>query len=50
MQDRLKKLAVWLERQAWNRPQTDKTWVLQAMWEHRKFVRETRQATLVSDR
>jgi hypothetical protein len=44
MGDRLAEIARHIEACTWNRPGTDKTWVLSAMWEHLKLVREMRQA------
>jgi hypothetical protein len=38
-----------LQDRSWNRPGTDKTWVLRAMWQQRLFMRELRQATRVPD-
>jgi hypothetical protein len=38
-----------LQARSWNRPGTDKTWVLHAMWQQRLFMREVRQATRVAD-
>jgi hypothetical protein len=45
MGDRLAEIARRIEAQAWNRPGADKTWALNAMWEHLRLVRETRRAT-----
>ena len=47
MTDRLIELARRIKRQPWNRPGTDKTWVLNAMWNHLLFQREIRQAKRV---
>ncbi|MEZ4282831.1 MAG: hypothetical protein R3F21_24800 [Myxococcota bacterium] len=43
MTDRLIALARRIERQPWNRPGTDKTWVLNAMWNQIQFSREIRR-------
>jgi hypothetical protein len=40
-------LAQRIEAQPWNRPGTDKTWVLQAMSTMLRFREEVRQARLV---
>jgi hypothetical protein len=45
VRERLVQLARRLQDRSWNRPGTDKTWVLQAMWQQRLFMREVRQAT-----
>ena len=37
-----------LQEKPWNRPGTDKTWVLQALWQHRLFSREVREAERVA--
>jgi hypothetical protein len=39
-----------LQRQPWNRPGTDKTWVLQALWQHQRFSAEIRRAVRVAAR
>ena len=39
-----------LQQESWNRPGTDKTWVLQALWQHRKFAAEVRSADRVAAR
>jgi hypothetical protein len=49
VRERLVQLARKLQERPWNRPGTDKTWVLQAMWQQRLFMREVRQATRVAD-
>jgi hypothetical protein len=33
-----------IQHQPWNRPGTDKTWVLHALWQHRAFSKEVRNA------
>jgi hypothetical protein len=43
-------LAERIEAQPWNRPGTDKTWVLQAMSAALRFRREVRRARLVGAR
>lgn len=43
MTDRLIELARRIERQPWNRPGTDKTWVLNAMWNQIQFSKEIRR-------
>jgi hypothetical protein len=50
VEDRLAELARWLESRPWNRPGADKTWVLKAMWEHARFMREVKKAERVRDR
>jgi hypothetical protein len=40
MSERLTELALRIERQPWNAPGTDKTWVLEALWQHQLFVKE----------
>jgi hypothetical protein len=40
----LSRIARWLERQPWNRPGTDKAWVLDAMWAALVFEREATRA------
>jgi hypothetical protein len=50
MSETLIQLARRLERQPWNRPGTDKTWVLQALWQHRLFAREVASAERVAAR
>ena len=39
-----------LQQEPWNRPGTDKTWVLQALWQHRLFSKEVRNAERVAAR
>ncbi len=43
-------LARRLQQQPWNRPGTDKTWVLQALRQHRLFSKEVRSAERVPAR
>ena len=50
MSDRLIAFARRLQEQSWNRPGTDKTWVLHALWQHRLFSREVRNAERVAAR
>ncbi len=50
MRQSLLELARWLEGRPWNRPGTDKTWVLKAMSQHDRFMREAKQATRVRGR
>ena len=50
MTDRLIELARRIEHQPWNRPGTDKTWVVNAMWNQLQFANEVRQAKRVSER
>lgn len=45
----LKRLARTLEKRPWNRPGTDKTWVLRAMAGYRRFLRTIRSAKRVDD-
>lgn len=44
MSDRLTELARRIQQQPWNRPGSDKTWVLQSLSEYREFQNELRQA------
>jgi hypothetical protein len=44
MTERLIELARRIQARPWNRPGTDKTWVLHAMWEQQAFRREIRDA------
>jgi hypothetical protein len=50
MTDRLIELARRIESQPWNRPRTDKTWVLNAMWNKIQFDKEILRAKRVPDR
>jgi hypothetical protein len=50
MSPTLSELAKRIESQPWNRPGTDKTWVLNAMSMHRQFRREVSQAKRVRTR
>lgn len=43
----LLRIARWLERQPWNSPDTDKAWVLKAIWTAYEFQREVRLAERV---
>ncbi len=43
MTDRLIALARRIERQPWNRPRTDKAWVLNAMWNQIQLSKEIRR-------
>lgn len=47
MSERLIEIARRIESQPWNRPGTDKTWVLSAMWTQQRFQEEVRQARRV---
>jgi len=47
MQDRLLEIARKIQQHPWNQPGTDKSWVLQAMWERQRFDREVREAQVV---
>ncbi len=47
MSEELSEIARRIERQPWNRPGTDKTWVLHAMWTQHRFREEVRQAKRV---
>jgi len=49
MPERLIEIARCIQEQPWNRPGVDKTWVLRAMWEHRKFQTEVRGAGRTKD-
>ena len=42
--DRMKEIARRIESRPWNRPGTDKTQLLQVMWDHRVFQREVAKA------
>jgi hypothetical protein len=44
MTKRLVELARRIQEQPWNRPGTDKTWVLRAMWEQQVLQRELLEA------
>jgi len=44
MSESLADLAKRIEARPWNRPGTDKTWVLNAMSTQKKFQQEVRQA------
>lgn len=44
----LERIARWLQAQPWNRPGTDKSWVLRCMLAHRQFVEARRKAVRVS--
>jgi len=50
MDPTLQRIARWLESRAWNRPASDKTWVLAAMWAALVFQREVRRAQRVDAR
>jgi len=47
MSKRLEEIARSLERAPWNRRGSDKTWVLNAMWQQIRFGAEVRQAERV---
>jgi hypothetical protein len=47
MQERLIEIARRIQAQRWNRPGTDKTWVLHALWEHRLLQTEVLRARRV---
>ena len=44
MSERLIELAKRIQRRPYNRPGSDKTWVVQSMWAHSQFTDEVRQA------
>ena len=44
MSRKLTELANRIQQQPWNRPGSDKTWVVEAMATYRKFQNEVRQA------
>ena len=44
MKQRLIELARRIQARPWNRPGSDKSWVLRAMWERQRFQREVREA------
>jgi hypothetical protein len=48
MSETLLQLARRIERQPWNRPGSDKTWVLEALWQHRLFAHEVASAERVA--
>ncbi|MBW2243391.1 MAG: hypothetical protein JRH01_15510 [Deltaproteobacteria bacterium] len=50
MTKRLVELAMRIQRRPWNRPGTDKSWVLRAMHESQAFKREVREAQGVGTR
>ena len=50
MADPLTEIARKISNAPWNRPGTDKTWVLNAMAQNLKFQREVRQAKRVDER
>jgi hypothetical protein len=50
MSEKLIEFAQRLERKPWNQPGTDKTWVLQALWQHQLFSKEVRSAERVAAR
>lgn len=50
MSERLIELAHRIQEQPWNRPGSDKTWVLHAMSTYRKFQDEVREAGRDGDR
>jgi hypothetical protein len=47
MTDRLIDLARRIQGRPWNLPGTDKSWVLEAMWQQQLFQREVEQARRV---
>jgi hypothetical protein len=50
MSEKLIEFAQRLERKPWYQPGTDKTWVLQALWQHQLFSKEVRSAERVAAR
>jgi hypothetical protein len=46
----LARIARWLQGRPWNRPGTDKSWVLESMWAALVFDRELERAQRVGDR
>ena len=50
MSKRLIEIAKRIEIQPWNRPGTDKTWILNAMSTQQRFRKEVRQAKRVRSR
>jgi len=48
MSETLIEFARSLQDKSWNRPGTDKTWVLHALWQHRIFSKEVRNAARVA--
>lgn len=49
MDAELERLARWLQSQPWNRPGTDKSWVLRSAWAALQFRAAVRTAVRVSD-
>ena len=47
MSERLLEVARRIQAQPWNRPGTDKTWVIQALWEYQAFRTEVLRARRV---
>jgi hypothetical protein len=47
--DELLRLARWLEAQPWNRPGSEKSWVLATFWGGVLFARERRRAERVAE-
>ena len=50
MSDSLEEIAKRIEAKPWNRPGTDKTWVLNAMSDQLRFRKEVRKAKRVRSR
>ena len=50
MNDRLIELARRIQGRPWNASGSDKTWVLEAMWQHQLFQGEVREAKRVETR
>ena len=50
MDPTLQRIARWLEQRPWNRPGSDKTWVLESMWAVLSFDHELARAERVADR
>ena len=46
----LREIARWLEERPWNRPGSDKSWVLSSMWESLVFHAQVRRSERVRDR
>ena len=49
MPERWLEIARRMPQQPWNRPHADKTWVLQAIWEQRRFLEEVPEELGVQD-
>jgi hypothetical protein len=50
MSKTLSEFARRLQQKPWNQPGSDKTWVLEALWQHQLFSKEVRSAERVAVR